>query len=49
MKEGNPNGIPKTLILSKLVRGNKLGSKSKGDQIEHLQCWTINIIEVTFF
>jgi hypothetical protein len=46
MKEKNPNGMPKTLILSKLARGNKLRSKSKGDQIEHLQCWTTNPIEV---
>lgn len=48
MKEGNPNGMPKTLILSKLARGKILGSKSEGDQIEHLQCWTINPIEINF-
>jgi hypothetical protein len=48
MKGGNPNGMPKTLILSKLTIGNKLRSKLEGDQIKHLQCWTINPIEVNF-
>jgi len=43
-KKKDPNGMPKTLMpfdgQSKMVRGEKLGGKPKGNQVEHLQGWT---------
>jgi hypothetical protein len=48
-KKTNSNRTPKTMMSShgrkELARGEKLGRRPEGDQIEHLWGWTTSLIE----